>query len=578
MACQGSVFKTKEFLEEKPNVEFPTEYKDSLYYEYWKERTVLGQQLTLIHPKFKEFINTPVSVGLTCLQHMCDSNMCLRGCQHLIMLRERFYQRINRDIQEENALIDSNATLISEIPQINDKNQVDTNDKKMYYCNNNCKRQLIDIKKLNFVPGYINGHKFEEKECNCVKCMKERYPEEYKKEAYEYTKNLIQNFYETSYPEYERISIPNQREERILMSMIDKDFYTLFCVPNILPSLEAEEEMNRMIINNELNTNEELLKFFTLSRGLSEYEDKKGIEYNSRLLEKAYKKGKQKYEKLIEKEYTEKGLEIWSHIDNTENGVKTRLLRNSRKKAESKLSAIKKDDYGSSDSDEVEESDNESSEVEINTVISDSESSYLSDLVTDDEENINHISIPIIHQRQKTKKLNHVQNNYQYIEKNETIHLGEYRCIYKDCNYKTENKEEYDLHIQDHRKNAKFKCTYPGCSYATTTNSHLQTHLRTHTGEKPYKCTYPGCSYAATTNDHLQTHLRTHTGEKPYKCTYSGCSYAATTNTNLQRHLRTHTGEKPYKCTYPGCSYAAIRNDYLRKHINTFHSKEEMRE
>ena len=71
MACSGSIYKYHDtlilqigscnsrsdtFLSTDPIVDFPEEYKDTLFYEYWRDRPILSIKTSILHPKYKEFI------------------------------------------------------------------------------------------------------------------------------------------------------------------------------------------------------------------------------------------------------------------------------------------------------------------------------------------------------------------------------------------------------------------------------------------------------------------------------------------------------------------------------------------
>ena len=71
MACSGSIYKyhntlilrigscnsrSDTFLSTDPIVDFPEEYKDTLFYEYWRDRPILSIKTSILHPKYKEFI------------------------------------------------------------------------------------------------------------------------------------------------------------------------------------------------------------------------------------------------------------------------------------------------------------------------------------------------------------------------------------------------------------------------------------------------------------------------------------------------------------------------------------------
>ena len=133
----------------------------------------------------------------------------------------------------------------------------------------------------------------------------------------------------------------------------------------------------------------------------------------------------------------------------------------------------------------------------------------------------------------------------------------------------TSTKKNRKRHISGEKL---YQCSYPGCNSSFTQADNLKVHMRIHTGEKPYKCSYPGCNSAFTQAGNLKVHMRIHTGEKPYKCSYPGCNSAFTQAGNLKVHMRIHTGEKPYKCSYPGCNSAFIHTGNLKVHIRRHHA------
>ena len=71
----------------------------------------------------------------------------------------------------------------------------------------------------------------------------------------------------------------------------------------------------------------------------------------------------------------------------------------------------------------------------------------------------------------------------------------------------TSTKKNRKRHISGERL---YQCSYPGCNSAFTQAGNLKIHMRIHTGEKPFKCSYPGCNSAFAQAGNLKAHIRRH--------------------------------------------------------------------
>ena len=120
----------------------------------------------------------------------------------------------------------------------------------------------------------------------------------------------------------------------------------------------------------------------------------------------------------------------------------------------------------------------------------------------------------------------------------EIIHTGEVPFQCKTCKKRFNIKGNLTVHEKIHANKKEFHCK--SCYKSFITKSKLLQHERIHTGEKPYEC--KTCSKTFRVSHHLTKHNRIHTGERPYEC--QTCKKSFVSYSNLRMHEGIHNKER----------------------------------
>ncbi|XP_033127882.1 zinc finger protein Pegasus-like isoform X1 [Anneissia japonica] len=145
------------------------------------------------------------------------------------------------------------------------------------------------------------------------------------------------------------------------------------------------------------------------------------------------------------------------------------------------------------------------------------------------------------------------------------IHHGIFQC--SQCNFRTENEQEYFHHSEEHAPDRDFICIV--CNRKFSKKQSLRRHMNLHSGHRPFKC--PLCEYRSSRKDHLQLHLRTrHAPGKAtnyqFKCVICGNSYQS--QKRMIMHMKSH--QRTHRCdicgmTFP--SFTAMDSHKKAKHV-----------
>lgn len=138
-------------------------------------------------------------------------------------------------------------------------------------------------------------------------------------------------------------------------------------------------------------------------------------------------------------------------------------------------------------------------------------------------------------------------------------------CVCSICKRSFKNVYNLNRHFSTtHESMYKFCCGY--CNFRTNERFSFDVHLARHFGIKPFSCETCGARFAVKVE--LTDHIAfKHSTERKYVCPV--CSITFKTSGTLWRHRKIHEPRKVHSC--PICSITFTRLSNLNRHVNKFH-------
>ncbi|UYV65838.1 hypothetical protein LAZ67_3005598 [Cordylochernes scorpioides] len=93
--------------------------------------------------------------------------------------------------------------------------------------------------------------------------------------------------------------------------------------------------------------------------------------------------------------------------------------------------------------------------------------------------------------------------------------------------------ESYAVHEMTHTGEKEFRCDWKGCNYRSNQKYCVKQHKFTHTKEKPFSCEH--CNYTSALKVYMKIHVQKHIS-KPYIC--DKCNFETSYCNSLKRHKR----------------------------------------
>ncbi|CAH1790290.1 unnamed protein product [Owenia fusiformis] len=163
-----------------------------------------------------------------------------------------------------------------------------------------------------------------------------------------------------------------------------------------------------------------------------------------------------------------------------------------------------------------------------------------------------------------------LENHYK------SVHLNERpkRFLCTECGKSYRTRREWNYHMYKHHAQPlpdsykRYFCEL--CDYWTEVKRNYEVHLLRHRGDKPEMCEICGKCFVDVSSKN--GHKKFHAVDKKFKCTYSDCNFKCIKKKAFLEHLslmHINKGEKKFQCHL--CNYRGAMKGNFTKHLRTVH-------
>uniref|UniRef100_A0A1B0FQA3 C2H2-type domain-containing protein n=1 Tax=Glossina morsitans morsitans TaxID=37546 RepID=A0A1B0FQA3_GLOMM len=162
---------------------------------------------------------------------------------------------------------------------------------------------------------------------------------------------------------------------------------------------------------------------------------------------------------------------------------------------------------------------------------------------------------------------------YRSIPANER-YLGLYKCIYNNCYFSTDEKDEILSHLKYHADSGCPPKEYLQCAYCTPLNKYntaqeLVEHIQREHQYNIYQCSL--CSYRSSSSSNVTVHQQLkHSTIRQNHIIYK-CGNQESTYQQDKQYLTTKKAQHVQKISCPYCAESFYGSIHLKRHVNDVH-------
>ncbi|KAL9926642.1 uncharacterized protein ACN2A1_000127 isoform 1-T7 [Glossina fuscipes fuscipes] len=162
---------------------------------------------------------------------------------------------------------------------------------------------------------------------------------------------------------------------------------------------------------------------------------------------------------------------------------------------------------------------------------------------------------------------------YRSIPANER-YWGLYKCIYNNCYFSTDEKNEFLSHLKCHADSGCPPKKYLQCAYCTPLNKcntaqELVEHIQLKHQHSIYQCSL--CSYRSSTSSNVTIHQQLKHSTVRQNCIIYKCGNQESTYHQEKQYLMTKKAQYVQKIACPYCAASFYGSIHLKRHVNDAH-------